>query len=421
MLYMLSNTIKNALIDKFNFEKTREEKHVKDYNEDEEYNEDEDEEYNEDEDEEYNEDSSEEEPTKSQMTPTYTHALDNLETIIPQKTYKNIHVCMYKVNTQNMYPFIMFLLYKYENNLLNFFNLTNYANTIIDQTIITDIVKQFTAVFEDWQTDIEYKGFIEDNDELMLILKYKNDLYDSITKCNYQEKWWWLLPSEIINYKHVLHLDINIFATKFILEHNKLIFLYDPQGNVYETPEVGYYGNYYKKIAAVASLGLNRQGIYSSFGPYYYFSTYRHAMRNAIWNVSFKPLDIGGTAITIDEKGRYEKGGIVKFALFVGKTKMLMGRDLDNEDQSDISQELAKKNAFVKAMLKLRDSDSTWTKEYNSVRIGSHHIELKDSSVINTDPMIALKEYEQHVPLEYYYVDTSQRVETGQEDKAVIM
>ena len=186
------------------------------------------------------------------------------------------------------------------------------------------------------------------------------------------------------------------------------MFLYDDEGNIYETPEVGYYGNYYKKIASVASLGLSRQSIYSSFGPYYYFSTYNHAMRNAIWNPSYKPLKILDEYITVDEKGRYSKGGIVKFALFTGKTKMLMGRQFDKPDESHISKELELKNEFVKQMMKLRDSAGEWTKEYNSIRIGTHKIKLKDKPIITTDPMIALKEYEQQVPLEYYYVDTEQ-------------
>ena len=59
-------------------------------------------------------------------------------------------------------------------------------------------------------------------------------------------------------------------------------------------------------------------------------------------------------------------------------------------------------------MAKLRDTDGRWTEEYNSIRIGSHSIKLKDGPILNTDPMIALKEYEQQVPLEYYYVDTQQ-------------
>jgi hypothetical protein len=261
-----------------------------------------------------------------------------------------------------------------------------------------------------------------DKEELTLILQYNSaeamasnsaeaktaSNQPTITHGTYKATWWWALAAEILNYKYILDIAINAAATTFLSRHYKLCLLYDSAGHVYETPEVGYYGNYYKKIAAVASLGLSRQSQNASFGPYYYFSTFIHALRNAVRTITSQPFKIGDTFITVDDKGRYEKGGLVRFALFVGKTKMLMGRPVDPVDDSPISQRLAAEREFVKAMLKLRDSGAKWTTDYNSVRIGSHAIKLPDKPVIITQPMVALKTYEQQVPLEYYYVDTSQ-------------
>ena len=369
---------------------------------------------------------------------SYTHYADTLNKDIPNKTYDNIHICMYKINTQELHPFIMFLLYKDEQNELSFPQGDPREN-------IDNVLKTFKKRFEEERSSIEYKGFIEDADSsnVMIILNQSEHQDNgntnsvatpSIKKMTYNSKWWWALASEIINYKIILSFKINNFATHFLTKHSKLVFLYDNQGIIYETPEVGYYGNYYKKIAAVASLGLSRQGPYSSFGPFYYFSDYTHAMRNAFWTLGFKPKEVGTDTsanemganatnnkyITVDDKGRYEKGGIVKFALFAGKTKMLMGRKTDTKDDSSISKDLAETNEFVKAMLKLRDSSAKWTKEYNSIRIGSHDVKLPGKPVIHTNPLIALKEYEQQVPLEYYFVDTSQNVEEENINTAVI-
>ncbi len=360
----------------------------------------------------------------NEPTSVYTHYVDTLDKVIPNKKYKNIHVCVYKIITDEMYPFIMFLLYKYENNILNLIKIDNDVNK---EEIVNHILNKFKDIFSELpDVSLEYKGFIESNEDLMVVLKYSISVKQASVKhtlkqVTYDSKWWWLLSSEIINYKKVLNFDISSFSTTFLLENTKLIFLYDDEGNVYETPEVGYYGNYYKKIASVASLGLSRQNIYSSFGPYYYFSTYTHAMRNAIWNPSYKPMKVLDEYITVDERGRYTKGGIVKFALFAGKTKVLIGRSFDKPDTSHISTELALKNEFVAAMIKLRDSDSRWTEEYNSIRIGSHTIKLKDKPIIYTDPLIALKEYEQQVALEYYYVDTAQDISEEYIDKANIL
>ena len=336
----------------------------------------------------------------------YTHYVDTLNKDIPIKKYNNIKVCVYKIITDEMYPFIMFLLYKNENSILDFMKVEELPN---NQDIVTHVLSKFRNIFSEWHdVSFEYKGYIEDTADLTLILKYKTSNKPTLQQVTYDSKMWWLLPTEIVNYKKVLNFDISTLCTKFLLENNKVMFLHDDSGAIYETPAVGYYGNYYKKIASVASLGLSRQGIYSSFGPYYYFSNYNHAMRNAIWNPSFKPMKVLDEYITVDDKGRYSKGGIVKFALFTGKTKMLMGRSFDKADESRISKELALKNEFVDQMMKLRDSAGEWTKEYNSIRIGSHKITMKDKPMITTDPMIALKEYEQQVPLEYYYVQTEQ-------------
>ncbi len=339
---------------------------------------------------------------------TFTHYASTLKKDIPMNDYEEVNVCIYKINQEASYPFTMFLLYKYDNNNLSFIRINEKHK---GNTLITHVLEKCRSLFTDQNAVIDYMGFIEENNNrLTLVIQYTSQT-QGIEQVTYNTAWWWTLPSEIINYKYILNFDINPLATTFLVKHNKLCLLYDKEGTVYETPEVGYYGNYYKKIAAVASLGLSRQGIFSSFGPFYYFSDYTHAMRNAFWSQGGKPKKVGDKYITVDEKGRYEKGGIVRFALFVGKTKMLLGRSGDKPDDSAISQDLTETNEFIKAMIKLRDNSAKWTEHYDSVRIGSHEIKLKDKPTIYTNPLIALKEYEQQIPLEYYFVDTSQDVD----------
>ena len=350
----------------------------------------------------------------------FIHSADSLNKSLPKKKYGKIHVCVYKINTDELYPFLMFLLYKNDindNNDLNFttidYNSDSDGDDIVEYVLVT-----FREVFENIKATIEYKGFIEyKNNEVFIVLKYSTDVKQTIERGIHDSQWWWALSSEIINYKQILSFKINNFATTFLIENSKLALLYKTDGKVYETPEVAYYGNYYKKIVAVASLGLGRETPYASFGPYYYFSNFQYALRYAIWSVNYKPLTIDKELITIDDIGRYKKGGIVKFAIFSGKTKMLLGRKNDLPDDSNISKEMAEKSEFVKGMLKMRDNNSKWTTLYNSIRIGTHHIDTKRGQII-TEPMIAIKEYEQQVPLEYYFVDTS-HIKDDKDDKDV--
>ena len=369
------------------------------------------------------------EDKQSPKTNTYTHAVDTLPKDLPLKKYTYIHVCTYKINTQQLYPFILFLLYKNETNILS---LPDFSDDIYTgKVLIKYILTEFRQIFADVQAKLEYKGFVEntEDDGIILLLEYKDKKINKntgeknqalIEKGEYVNNWWWVLAAEIINNKEVLNFPIHPLATNFLVKHNKLGLLYNKDGKPYETPEIGYYGNYYKKIAAVASLGLSRESPYASFGPFYYFSNYTHAMRNAFWHNQAKPVKVGEEYITVDDKGRYKKGGLVRFALFPGKTQMLLGRSTDKADDSQISQELAAKSPFVNAMLKLRDTGAKWIAHYNSIRIGQHIIHTTDGKTITTNPLIALREYEQQVPLEYYFVDTNQDITEENINKAVI-
>ena len=354
----------------------------------------------------------------------YTYFADNLVKDFPKKAYTNVKVCLYQINKEELHPFLMFLLYKDEHNVLDF--PTEKLNGI------DPILAKFREIFAEWNAEIEYKGFIKDGEGIVLVLEYDASANASskalantkeLQKGTYNNKWWWVLTAEVINVKEVLNFPIKKSATDFLLKNQELCLLKQKKtAVVYETPEVGYYGNYYKKIAAVASLGLSRESPYASFGPFYYFSNYTHAIRNAFWSNKAKPVKIGEEYITVDDKGRYDKGGIVRFALFSGKTKMLLGRPTDLPDDSHISEELAEKSPFVKSMLKLRDSGAKWIAEYNSIRIGSHTVTLTDKGTdIHTNPLIALREYEQQVPLEYYFVDTKQDIKEADIQKAVIL
>lgn len=423
---MLSNRNKQLLSDKFNFlkEKFMNKQPLPVLKEEREETTSEEEELSNDEE----KTSEEEEPNKTANNP-YTYYADSLNKAGLKTSYDKIHICLYKINTQELYPFLMFLLYKDEMNTLS---LPEIKYTGQSQDLVKYVLTEFREIFSDLNVEIDYKGFINNGkEEVVIVLEYTEKQTQIVSKNKtiiekgaYANRWWWVLPAEIINERQVLTFPIQDLVTNFFLKNNKLALLYRKNNEVYETPEIGYYGNYYKKIAAVASLGLSRESPYASFGPFYYFSNYTHAMRNAFWARQAKPVKIGEEYITVDDKGRYKKGGLVRFALFTGKTKMLLGRPSDKEDDSEISQELASKSDFVKAMLKLRDTAANWLMDYNSIRIGTHHIQVKENDkdkLINTNPLVALREYEQQVPLEYYFVDTSQLIEEENIAKAVIL
>jgi hypothetical protein len=124
-------------------------------------------------------------------------------------------------------------------------------------------------------------------------------------------------------------------------------------------------------------------------------------------------VEVDGELITTDEEGRYDRGGLVRFALFMGKTKVMMSRDSDIEDQSEISQELASSNSFIKETMKIRDVDANWVLDFNSVRHGRYAINTEGREPSVLLPKIVVKDYNQQVPLSYYYVSTNQEPENA--------
>lgn len=348
----------------------------------------------------------------------------------------SINIILYNLVTSEVNPFVLFLLYKNDNNTLEFptINKNELPKNKTAQEYIHKLEKAYEKIFEKSKSkdesnddidniiNIDYSGYLLKDSELYLFLAYNNDENKIELEHNkYKSRYWWTLSSELVNYKKVLSFDVDDNVTQFFLNNSTLLYVYDNTLNPYESPVVGYYGGYYKQISTVVALGLKREKPYASFGPFYYFGDYKQAMRYAIWSSLKKPMEVNGKLITKDEEGKYEKGGLVRFVLFTGKMKIMMGRPEDPDDDSDISIKGQKDNEFIKATLKFRDNNGKWIKEYNSIGYGKQNIYLKSKhKEITLNPMIALKDYEQQIPLGYYYVNTDQDVSIDNSEDAII-
>jgi hypothetical protein len=187
----------------------------------------------------------------------------------------------------------------------------------------------------------------------------------------------------------------------------KALYLLDDSSNIIETPESVYYGDYYKKIGIIGGLGMPRSSPYSSLGPYFYFGNYDRALRYAAITTNGKPLEIMGEKITIKDSPVYTKGGMVKFAIFLGKSKVMFNLPDDPKDESDLSLELAEKRLFIKDSLRLRDNKGRWTTEYNSVVQPDLYIydrELKFDRKL--DAAFIIEFFDQQIPINYAYFKT---------------
>ena len=222
------------------------------------------------------------------------------------------------------------------------------------------------------------------------------------------DKKWWVLSSEIINWRKVLHFPVEESVVHLFLRNSDMLFVEDDNGDKYECPIVGYYGAYYTKILKLAIIGASKsEWKFSSMGPYYYFGNYDAGMKYAVSPMTLNESTIyhAGEKIIRDD-GKYIRGGIARFALKLGNEHtMLLGK------QRDRSQYTRKgvKEGFVRSEdSPFRDHDSKWTKDFDAILLGRRKVISRSTGkekILN--PQYVIKSFKQHIPLSFHYVETN--------------
>ena len=324
-----------------------------------------------------------------------------------------IHLCIFNINETGSHPFLQFYLYKYPKTHKDYMifpykriddttNVLTFSDTFARSITSSIPLPKLTSI-----------GYIQgDHDVYMFydvgqVEHEANDMFRS-------NEWWWVLISEIVNYKHVTNFPIHRSVTALFLSNPPLLFLFDEPGNKIETPVVAYHGTYFQLSSLIKSYGLKASTINAMMGPYYYFGTFRKAVRYAGWTSTYTPRYIEGQLVT-DEDGRYIKtsslehgnpGGILRFALFLGKMKAFLNHPYEKEDLSDRHKEQMKEGVnrtWKNQTSKLHDYSGSWAAHYDSVYIGRSR--LDGGSVFMSNPEFVVKQFEQQVLLSSHYLD----------------
>ena len=212
---------------------------------------------------------------------------------------------------------------------------------------------------------------------------------------------------DICNLGKVYNITVNKHTKQFFIHNDQFIRLIDPDGDLIDTPVSAYFGSYWKRIAVTAALGPFVMAPYASFGPYYYYSDYERALRFSVLDWTKRKIGSSKSLIiTRDDTNIFTKGGVVKFVLFLGRSKVFLNRKSDPEDDSEYTIDKANRSVFIENTMKIRDNDGKWTKEYDSV-ISTAYPDFKINNIESLDPQIVLKKYSQHSSVSYVYIDTS--------------
>lgn len=216
---------------------------------------------------------------------------------------------------------------------------------------------------------------------------------------------WWVLPSEIANFKKVMYMDIDPDVNELFIRNPEIMHLYDCKGRLLETPTVCYFGDEFQKIKYLAFFGLLKAPVKSSFGPFYVATNFLSSMKYACYTHDQQPFELyGGEKITSGEHGRYKEGGVLRMVLFVGKMKVFLRNG--ESDDSQISQELAKTDKTIEKFLSLRDSNGNWTESYDTAYKGLHFASINDDVAVNPVEWF-FKDYSHSFVISYHNIDTT--------------
>uniref|UniRef100_A0A6C0EM86 Uncharacterized protein n=1 Tax=viral metagenome TaxID=1070528 RepID=A0A6C0EM86_9ZZZZ len=317
----------------------------------------------------------------------------NFKNIPP--TYSKLAICPYFITTcKNRYgvhkPYLQYLLYKYPATNKKIGNLLVFPFIDVKTNINVETAAN-KLLYSVIKIKISPTGFIQSDNTIFVFYDLSSvDEYSTIPRA--EQQWlklikqssnlWWVLIDEICNHRKSLNFPIHKSVTSLFYMNPILIYLKQKTKNI-DIPTVGYYGNYYKFLPIIASLGQKPTTWPDlEFGPYFYFTSYEGAFRYAGWTSNYKQRNVYDKEIA-DENGKLSKGGIIRFALFMEKTHVLL--DMKN---SKISTYMHK---------------NEWAKHYDSLYLG--RVPRINGSVWHMNPRHVVKTFDQQLPLSLHLVD----------------
>jgi len=273
-----------------------------------------------------------------------------------------IHVCTYQINNTGDAPFLQFILRKYNKlhpekaDLLNFpsfkYRQCEFASDMCD--LIENVI---CATYRINPDSYEYKGFLNNGSDFYVFYELSqnsisvHDLYRS-------NDLWLVLIDEIMNHRKCCNFVIENSVSEFFRNNKDFLYLMNLKGDYFESPTVAYTGCEYKKTNVVSCFGVT-ESLEDCFpDPHFYFTDFQNAVRMC--------------SLVKDD---HVRGGVVRFALFLGYTNFIINDENDSMNSIE---------------------------NYDSAYVGIH---------LNS-PLLVLKKWERQTSLTCHYIDKTNLGET---------
>lgn len=276
---------------------------------------------------------------------------------------ERVHICVYNIVNENDNPFLLYLLYKYPNN-----NVLAFPNFIVENDMLSESNKLFKKITN---SSVEPEGYLVYEGEIYIFYNLKifhsmQNLYES------KNELWWATIDEMCNSKTIINFDIHSTVSNMFLNNTNFIYLLDEKKSPYLIPRIGYYGCYHKLLPFVSLLGVQQSKL-SPYGNFFYFNNFKRSFKYAGWSFVGTEKD-EKKYIKTDKYNRYDKGGIVRFAIFLHNPKMFLNHPKDKETKNN---EL-NKDKIYDDFPKLVDLTGQWAEKYDSAYVGILYVTKKN-------------------------------------------
>lgn len=333
----------------------------------------------------------------------HRHLKTDFHSIKPNKK-TNIFVCPFRIiESKNdkitNKPFLEYLLFKYPDDSKKIKNVCIFPFQKYDgKTSIKDTGKKIIkTIYEEIYNPI---GYIINNNGIFIFYKIDFNKYNIklITK---KENYIWTTIHEICNLKKYITFPIHYSVYSLFYQNPKLIYLKDKKKKCIETPTIAYYGDTQELLPYIATMGIKSSAI-RIFGPYYYFTDFKGAIRSASWSSNYKERIVFDSNIT-DKHGKYKQGGIVRFAIFLENNHVAIHHKNDSLyelfNTVDTNMILSKKKA-----IKMKKIRGAWTKKYDCLIVSNLKSFIFKMSILRGTQYI-LKNFNSHYSLSLHLVD----------------
>jgi hypothetical protein len=345
----------------------------------------------------------------------------DIDNVLSYINVDEVIIVPFKINFNSTQPFNTFLLMNDFTDILNFPSVNiSYKNDSYDsQEILLRINSYLYSILlsnnnsnivnydmESFMKTVDFKGlYVCENKVYVFVDLTKVEI--NTTLINRNSLYWFALIDEIVNKNKVCDIPISDDVTEFFMNNNEFIYFKNAKEEQIEIPSVVYTGSHEKTLHFNFTFGNRPSDNNAILSSGFYFTNYTNAFKQGGWSLDYK--------VDNDDAVKYTKGGIIRYALFLGNNLVKMNYPNDTIDESEIKKaklinsdnaEKTENNddyVYEKMTLRISDHDGLWKQNYDSVYLGK--MELDNGEYLRNTPLYVVKDYYNHTPLSYHHIN----------------